>query len=79
MVVPHDAIVAVASVGAPLQNDAGLRIKRKNSSTFHTICRVAHINATTTIASCCAYDFHYGATLQHKFAAAATINGTDPA
>jgi hypothetical protein len=49
---PHEAIVFVASVGAPLQINAGLRIERKNGTTFYTICSVAPSDATTIIASC---------------------------
>jgi hypothetical protein len=74
--VPHDAIVVVASVGAPLQIDAVLRIKSKNGSTFHIICSVTPHDSRTTITSC-------GVTMtmisnvarrnKQKFAAVATI------
>jgi hypothetical protein len=59
-VVSHDAIVVIASVGAPLPIDAGLRIESKNGTTFHTIFSAVPIYATTTLASC-------GATLRLRF------------
>jgi hypothetical protein len=43
---------SIASVGAPLQINTGLRIENKYGSTFHTICRVSPTDATTTIVSC---------------------------
>jgi hypothetical protein len=37
-IAPLDALVVVASVGAPLQIDADWRTQSKNRTTFHTIC-----------------------------------------
>jgi hypothetical protein len=49
---PHDAIIAIVSLGSLLPIDAGLRTESKNGTTFQAICSVAPIYATTTIASC---------------------------